>query len=207
MAISKLDQLMIKSMVGERELGQYAIAVKLVEIWQFVPLAVISALYPSIIKSRTISDSNYYISSLNLYSLLAFLSLLFAICTSMIGQWIINVLYQDQCTSSGLILVFYSWTTVFTYFSLGRMRLFVIENKIIDAFLVAILVLVLNFSFNIIFIKNYAGLGAVLASLLSFMVANIVTSIYNQNIRQSCIMFFKGIVNIPTALKGLVEKF
>ena len=44
-----------------------------------IPLAIVSSLYPSIIKTRTISDDEYYKSTLNLYSLLGFLSLSFAI--------------------------------------------------------------------------------------------------------------------------------
>ena len=56
----KIDQVMLGNMSSSMELGNYAVAAKLSEIWYFVPTAICSSLFPSIIRTRQRSKVAYY---------------------------------------------------------------------------------------------------------------------------------------------------
>jgi len=52
----KIDQVMIKEMLGSEAVGQYAVAVRLSELWYFIPMIVVSSLFPAIINAKEISE-------------------------------------------------------------------------------------------------------------------------------------------------------
>ena len=45
----KIDQVMIKEMLGAEAVGQYAAAVRLSEVWYFIPIIIASSLFPAIV--------------------------------------------------------------------------------------------------------------------------------------------------------------
>ncbi len=51
----KIDQIMIQNMLGSREVGQYAAAVRLSEVWYFIPMVISSSLFPAILNAKKIS--------------------------------------------------------------------------------------------------------------------------------------------------------
>ena len=48
----KIDQVMIGSMLGNYKVGIYAAAVKLVEVWYFIPAIITTSLFPAIINAK-----------------------------------------------------------------------------------------------------------------------------------------------------------
>jgi O-antigen/teichoic acid export membrane protein len=48
----KIDQVMIKEMLGAEQVGHYAAAVRLSEAWYFVPMAITSSVFPAIINAK-----------------------------------------------------------------------------------------------------------------------------------------------------------
>ncbi|WP_213709177.1 flippase, partial [Klebsiella aerogenes] len=52
MLYMRIDQIMIGNMIDDASVGIYSVAVKMVEIWYFVPIAIVSSLFPKIIKAK-----------------------------------------------------------------------------------------------------------------------------------------------------------
>ena len=48
----KIDQVMIKEMMDSEAVGLYAVAVRVSELWYFIPLAIVSSLFPAIINAK-----------------------------------------------------------------------------------------------------------------------------------------------------------
>ncbi|EGQ9194767.1 oligosaccharide flippase family protein, partial [Vibrio parahaemolyticus] len=89
----KLDQVMIMKILGEKELGIYSVAVRISELWYFLPIAVITSLFPSFIKSsqeshlsliKVIEKTTYW---------LVFLAFIVASIVTIFGSLIIDILY------------------------------------------------------------------------------------------------------------------
>ena len=46
MLYMRIDQIMIGNMINDSAVGVYSVAVKMAEVWYFVPAAVVSSLFP-----------------------------------------------------------------------------------------------------------------------------------------------------------------
>lgn len=66
----KIDQLMIKPVLGSAELGIYSVAVRLSEAWYFFPMVVGSSLFPAVITAHKRSRDEYLNSIQQLYDFL-----------------------------------------------------------------------------------------------------------------------------------------
>ena len=51
MAYMKMGQIMLGNMVGAKELGIYSAAVRLTELWYFIPVAIASSVFPALVRS------------------------------------------------------------------------------------------------------------------------------------------------------------
>ena len=68
----KIDQVMIKEMLGNISVGHYAAAVKISEAWYFIPIVINSSLFPAIINAKSRSSKEFYTRLKILFSLMLF---------------------------------------------------------------------------------------------------------------------------------------
>ena len=67
----RIDQVMIKEMMDNVAVGQYAAAVRLSEAWYFIPMVVASSFFPAIINAKKQSEEIYSARMQRLYNLMA----------------------------------------------------------------------------------------------------------------------------------------
>ena len=75
----KIDQVMIKEMMNAEAVGQYAAAVRLSEAWYFIPMAIVSSIFPAIINAKKISEELYHARLQKLYDLMVWMAIAIAI--------------------------------------------------------------------------------------------------------------------------------
>ena len=86
----KIDQVMIKEMLGKTSVGHYAAAVKISEAWYFVTIAINSSLFPAIINAKKRSPEEFYDRLKILYSFMFLSAVAIAIPTSIFSKFIIR---------------------------------------------------------------------------------------------------------------------
>ena len=74
----KIDQIMIQSMLGNAEVGQYAAAVRLSEAWYFIPMLISASLFPAILNAKKVSEELYYARLQKLYNFMIWFSIIIA---------------------------------------------------------------------------------------------------------------------------------
>ncbi len=205
MGISRIDQIMIQNLAGSSALGEYAAAVKLIETWQFIPLGVVSALYAKIVKAKKQGEREYHQALEQLYGIIFGGSLLLAISTSIFGLPISKIIYGVEYSKTGEILIFYSWTVVASYFSVVRAKIFVIEGGLKEIALVTFLIFSLNFCLNYYLIPLYSSTGAVIASLASYLLGNILYALFNPSARVHFVIYLKSLRTIPSLISELLK--
>ena len=192
MALSRIDQIILAELIGNEELGQYAVAVKLVDLWQFLPLAIISSVFPSIIKGKEIGQESFKKRVTYLYSMMFWLSFTFAVSVSILGKPLVSTHYGASYDKAGYLLICYAWPTIFTFFTFARMKVFVVEHALTSGVLIGIITLVINVISNFILIPILKAYGAVLSLLIAHFVANLLMSIFDKSTRQSCLYLMQS---------------
>jgi len=112
MLYMRIDQIMLGQMLGDEAVGIYSAAVRISEVWYFIPIAIASSVFPAIIETKKQSEHLYSSRLQQLYDLMALLSLLVAITMTFLSGQLIVLLFGQEYTQSGSVLAIHVWAGV-----------------------------------------------------------------------------------------------
>ncbi len=168
MVYMRIDQVMLGEMAGSEEVGIYSVAVRLVEVWTFIPMAISWSVFPAIVEARTTSDELYYERLQKLYNLMAFSAYAIAIPVTLLSDWLVVTLFGKAYAQAGLMLALLIWANVFANLEIARSSFIISMNWTKIHFVTVFLGCILNIGLNFLFIPEYGGVGAAVASLVSY---------------------------------------
>ncbi len=163
----KIDQVMVKEMIGSEAVGLYAAAVRLSEAWYFIPMVISTSLFPAIVNAKEVSETLYYNRLQKLYDLMVWMAVAIAVPIAFLGDWIVTLLYGDEYSAAGGVLILHIWSGVFVFLGVASGKWFVAQNYQMLAFLRTLSGAVINIGLNYILIPKYHIYGAALATLAS----------------------------------------
>ncbi|WP_442589357.1 flippase [Pedobacter sp. AW31-3R] len=164
----KIDQVMLKS-VGNVEVGIYTAAAKISEAWYFIPVAIVTSVFPAIINARKTDLERYQKRLKNLYDLLVFISLPVALCISFFANDIIHLLYGNAYEGSGIMLSIHIWSGIFVFLGSASSQYLLAEGYTMISFQRTTLGAIINVLLNLWLIPLYGGVGASVATLFACM--------------------------------------
>ncbi|MDD3595839.1 flippase [Sulfuricurvum sp.] len=190
----RIDQVMIKEMLGNEAVGQYAAAVRISEAWYFVPMVIASSVFPAIINAKKISEELYYARLQQLYNFMVWLSIAIAFPLTFLSDWIINLLYGEQYNQAGSVLMIHIWTGVFVFLGVASGKWYVSENLQKLAFSRTFYGVIVNILLNILMIPKFGIYGAAIATLISQAVASYIADLFSKKTRNNFIMKTKSLL-------------
>jgi O-antigen/teichoic acid export membrane protein len=171
MVYLRVDQVMLGQMVGDKEVGIYAAAVRIAEIWYFIPVAVVSSVFPNIIKARESDKDEFYRRLQRLYNLMAFMGYVVAVPVTVIAGFVVKLLFGDAYAAAGPMLAVLVWAGLFANLTVARNAYLLAMNWSRVLFFVVCLGAITNVLLNLLLIPRFGGMGAVIASCISYWVA------------------------------------
>lgn len=168
----RIDQIMIKEMLGEREVGLYSAAIRISEVWYFLPVVLMNSLFPSIVNAKRINEEWYRSRFKKLYTFLILMSVLIALPMTFVSDWVIFTLYGDAYKEAGNILMIHIWAGVFVSMAVVSGGWYTSENFQRYALYRAVFGACINVLLNLILIQAYGLIGAAIATVIAqFMMA------------------------------------
>jgi O-antigen/teichoic acid export membrane protein len=171
MVYLRVDQVMLGQLAGDKEVGIYSAAVRVAEIWYFIPTAIVSSVFPDIIHSKAASEEMFFAKLQRLYNLLVFMGYAVAIPTTFLAGWLINLLFGSTYVAAGPMLAVLVWAGVFANLGVARNAYLLASNRPRILLFAVFLGAISNVLLNLILIPGYGGLGAATASCISYWVA------------------------------------
>ncbi len=167
----KIDQVMLGEMVSESEVGIYSTAVRLSEVWYFIPVAITTSVFPALIRSRERGTGIYHRRLQQLYDFLAGLALIVAVFFTFASSRVIVVVFGSQYAAAGPILALHIWSGVFIFLKVALSRWLLNESRLKFLFLSSGLGALANVGLNLFLIPRYGGTGAAIATIVSYACA------------------------------------
>ena len=164
----RVDKIMIGEMVGNTELGIYSVAAMLTESLYFIPMAVTSSMYPSIVEAVKGGEEQLYPLLQKSYNLMAFLGYAVALPVTLIASWLIPLLFGAVYSKAGMMLVGLAWAGLFFNLALARGSFLAAMNWTRIQFMVDLVGCLINIGLNFLLIPRYGGMGAVIASCVAY---------------------------------------
>lgn len=187
MGVSRIDHIMIKKFVSAEDLGQFTAAVRLIYIWQFLPAVIATSFYPRMLQAKKANTNEYSETILLAYGSVVFICFGLIAGVYLLGDPIVSLLYGSDYQDTAKYLLMYSCLTLFSFTLWPRLKFFIAEGKTNLGAILAGLTFVINIPLNWILIQKYNVVGAVYASLSSFVIANLVLALFSKTIRKSLI--------------------
>lgn len=175
----KIDQVMIKEILGSEAVGQYAAAVRLSEAWYFMPMAISASLFPAIINAKKVSEKLYYERLQKLYNFMVWIAAAIALPMTFMSDWIVKLLYGEQYYEAGGVLMIHIWAGIFVFLGVASGRWFVSENLQKYTFYRTVSGAIINIILNLSLIPKYGIQGAAVATLISQGMAAYIFDFFN----------------------------
>ena len=124
----KVDQVIIKEILGLEAVGQYAAAAKVSEAWYFIPSVLTASFFPAIINAKKNNEDLYNSRLQKLYDIMVWIAIAIAIPMIFLSDWLIEILYGYQYSEAGNVLMIHIWAGVFVSLGLASNRWLICEN-------------------------------------------------------------------------------
>lgn len=165
MAYMRLDQVMLASMAGDAEVGQFSAALRISEVWYFVPMAIVTAAFPAIMKKRAEGAAAYERFLQMLYDGMAWLGAGVSVVVSLIAPWLVDQLYGPQFSHAAAILSVQIWAGVTVSMSFVHSKWLLAEGLQKYGLVYTLAGAFVNIGLNLLLIPRYGALGSAWATL------------------------------------------
>lgn len=189
---TKVDQVMIGSMLNHEQVGIYSVAVKLSEFWIFVPGIMVSTLMPYFIQLRESDNEMYNHRLMQLYSIMFWMGVFVGVITIVFGRDIIGLLFGAAYADAYAALALNIWSGVFISQGIARGIWMISENLQKYRLYNNLIAVTLNIIINLALIPMLGITGAAIATLLTQAFGTWVFSLLWRPLRGSTINMIKS---------------
>lgn len=168
----KVDLVMLRWLSSPEAVGQYAIAAQLSEAWYFVPAAIVTTIFPKLIKLREQNKEAFNYRLQQLFDMLFMLAFFVAVFMTLISNWLVSTFFGNEYLEAAPILMIHVWAALFVFMRAAFSKWILIENFLIFSLITQGLGALINVLLNFLLIPEYGGVGAAYATLISYATAS-----------------------------------
>lgn len=163
----RIDQLMIKELLGDAANGNYASAVKLSGAWYALPWIITGSVFPAILNALKKNYDLFIERFIALYQLLILMALFVIIPVTLFSSQIIAIIYSGKYGDAASVLQIHIWASIFVFIGYAGTKWLVAENLEKLSFIFTFFGAIVNIALNLIVIPKYGINGAAWATLLA----------------------------------------
>ena len=190
---ARIDQVMIKEMIGSVEVGYYSVALRLIEAFGFIPMLLKSSLYPSIQNAKNNSEELYQNRLLNFYRLNFLLFLVTSVPIFIFAEQIVVLLFGLEYKSAGILLALMAIRLFFTNMGVARGVFILTENLMKFSLVTMIIGTIINVLLNYLWIPEYGAKGAIVSTIVSFAITIFVVDIFYSKTRKNVLLQLESV--------------
>ena len=188
------DKIMLKQMVGSAETGYYSTAVHLSNAWCFVLTAIIDSMYPSIMQAFQHSEEKFVKRNKQLYAIIIYISVSASIMYTILGRFMVNLMYGEAYLPVVAPLIIISWYTALSYLGGARNAWVVCKNRQKYLTHVYAASAAVNVILNYLLIPEFGAVGAAAASMVTQIMTIMVVPFLIKDLRENAIMMVEAVL-------------
>jgi O-antigen/teichoic acid export membrane protein len=189
----KVDVLFLTWWQSPSAAGIYSAAARLSEIWYFVPNMLMSAAFPPLLRLRKHDAAAYLRRLQDILDILAAAGMTVALCISLSAWIIIPGLYGDEFAGAVPILMIHVWAGVFVFMRAVLSKWLIAEELYILSLVTHGAGAIINVAANWFLIPRFGGVGAAIATLVSYATAGYLSLLLDHRTRPMFWMMTKSL--------------
>lgn len=164
----RIDQIIIHRLLNTEQLGFYSAALRISELWYFIPMIIIPSLFPLLLKIKNRDAALYFQKLQRLYTLLTWGLILCSLIITFFSKWIIGIIYGSQYIIAHTVLSIHIWTSLLLFWELLISRDLLADNLTKITLLRTLLGSIANIGFNFLLIPIFGITGSAIATLMAY---------------------------------------
>lgn len=193
----RIDQIMLKEILGEQALGIYAAALPISQVWAVIPATLVTSLAPYVAQRKSRDEGLYQEALVKIFRFFAIVALLGAALTALTSPWVIRLLYGSQYQSAAPILSIHVFVNLFVFQSIAQ-SLWVTNNNVRTVIMLStVLSAIISIISNFILINKFGIQGAVYSILCTECAAAVLPCLFRRDLSdlyKKALFFTKPIV-------------
>ncbi len=209
MIYMKIDIIMLGLMIDTQEVGIYTAAVRVSELLYSIPVIIVTAIFPIMLKYKDHGQNIFNMRFQQLYDVITPVMILLIVFFSVFSGDVLSALFGSKFDEAHAIFRVHVWSGLFISFAVIRSKWLIIEGKQKYEMYSQIIGAVSNIILNLFLIKTYGGLGAAWATLFSYFFASTLSSIIFNNLHSDLIFQLRSLMpfkRLYLLLKGVYAK-
>jgi O-antigen/teichoic acid export membrane protein len=195
MIYMRIDLIMIKEMLGEKEAGLYSAATRISEMFYFIPMLLTNSLFPSIVNSKKVSEDLYYARLQRLYTLMVWAAMAIALPMTLLSGWLLTILFGEAYRDAGPVLSVHIWAGVFVFLGVASSKWLITEGLQKYSAINALIGAVANVLLNLLLIPKYGICGAAISTVLSQSIASHFVNFLFQDTRKNFYRMSRALIS------------
>lgn len=177
-AYGKLDQIMISKMLGFNDAATYALQMKIIGSFVLVSNAFNLSYVPKLTKSKVESKRSYFLQVKKLISHTLLIGSILTLLCMFLAPIMLELIYPNKFEDARELISVSSVLILLIYLSSSIGRILIVESFGKIALLRNVVALVINIILNYFLIPTYGSLGAVYASIISWLISSVIMILY-----------------------------
>jgi PST family polysaccharide transporter len=174
----RIDQVMLRELAGERELGIYSAALPFSQALSIIPVAVCASLLPTLSRNYSDDPALFWSRLQKLFTVLAWASILLVAALYLSARWLVATLLGDAYAPSAEVLSVLALTNIFIFLGVVQTQWILIERRTGLAFSRTALGATVSVISNSFLIPLYGAQGAAYSALLAQFIAAFACNIF-----------------------------
>lgn len=180
----RVDLIMIRQLLGDSQVGLYSAAVRVSEALYFIPMVIMSSVFPAIVSSKMQSEDLYYCRLQFVLGVLLWIAVIIAISISLFAKFILVGFFGSAYLPAAGVLALHAWACIFVYLGVAGTRWLINENLQLFSMAYTTLGAICNIALNFLLIPRYSIYGAALATLIAQFIAAVLANSLNKRTRK-----------------------
>lgn len=188
---NKIDQVIVKNMLDNTSLGNYAAAVKISENFNFLAVSITSSVFPAMIYLKKQSMKMFLVRIQKLFDFLLWSSITIAIIISILSRPLTVALYGAQYNITPTLLAIHIWGIISIFLLSAARRVLIAKDLTKINFASSFAGGISIIFFNLLLIPRLGIFGSAYANVISSFISFAVL-IFFKSSRESVIMAFNS---------------
>jgi len=163
----RIDQVMILHFIDSTSVGLYEAAVRLTELLNFLPLIIISSLFPALINARKNDLKQFHNRFFSLMKLCLGISFVSAFVLYAISPFAVLLIFGGEYQQTIILTKIYAWVSIGTISTVLMQQYLIAENRTSVFLFITASGAILNVILNIFMIPALGLYGAAYATLIT----------------------------------------
>jgi PST family polysaccharide transporter len=183
MLYMRIDQVMLGQMLGDHAVGIFSAAVRVSELWYFVPMAMLSAVTPALTAAHHAEEQDYRRKLMRFIGLMFWMGVAVAVVLMLASGPLIRLLYGSAYSEAAPVLAIHAWAGVFASVGVATSPWFVNRGLLKLKMVYTLIGAFANVALNSLIIPRFEVVGAAVSTLISYGLVAVLLNALNPQTR------------------------